>query len=394
MGVPQHQPQLELEARYNSFAAGLDMQAQAESSEEPVKDNFYREFADFLHRSTAAQAAIYGHLAVEPVTNPGYHRRQLFASAQALLLDDKLRSKADYPHAFADQGTWTSFFGDNLVDVRNPLYQKFGRLLDKPYQKNNYKRGVIIAAVAAGQKVRERLKGPVRCSEIGAGHNLVLTAFAMHRFGRVMLLGADGTLDNTMSSDFNIAARGTELHSGVGVERHPPKTPEDLDYIKSCTFDKPSRLETVGRGGQDEEFYDFMAINKPPNVSMIQGDMLNLTSHATQRLVAKRANIASLSFVIGQNEKLANELVARVIPTVATDGKILVTDRLRIDPDNRGRLIPENDWDADSGACKTVMLDVNHPEKGYKHIIDWQDGDCEVGTPGPDYDAIGLSDLA
>ena len=377
----------QLSGEYIGLISGMRQRAEITTSE-PVSDAFFAVLPDVLEQFPDAHDLFYKYVGGEQVDNNAYRRRKIFACTQALVISNYARIEFGYPEKFGNYETMHDFLSMTFSDANSPLYQKMQRLLGKDLPTNRPQRAIIPAVVAAGLRARHSFDGNIVCSEWGASGNHLLKAWALRKFMDIVLLDQNGVPDVAEAKWFNFTARTIPLYWGIGIEKSPPRTTEDRDLLKSASL-RPSHLDFYIKNGFHEENYDVITEIEVANVSTMHGDFFNLRERDRARLMNKPANIASVSFVLGQNKHRAKELLGIIRPTMAYGGKILVTDRVSVDPKNPKKIIHSDNWD-DDWSTKTLMIDASHPKQAIKTVMEWKNGDCEVGRRGPDYSALGL----
>lgn len=378
----------EIDCEVQFYQSSLRSDAEISKSGEPVLDAFSSALPDLIDESDVVRDLVAGYFAHEHLTGHSYRKRKLFACTQLQLLDPATRIAVGYPDGFSDPARMKDVLRELFGDTRSQSYRDTQKNLHRALQTNRSQRAVVLAVSAAALTGHQPFEETTRFHEWGSAGNFVLKAMASHRFKDVSAVAADGSPDLKFGALFNFISHMAKLGTAVGIEARPPMTAEDRAFIKACSLN-PSQLDTASATSGDEEVYDLLSAMDFPSISDVKGNFFKLKAADERMLRASPSDIASLSFVLGQNQRRADALIERILPTMRRSGKLLITDYVAVDPHNRSKLQFLKRWEGSDWLCKTVLLDKGNPDQGFQTVLEWKTGGCETVRRGPDSAALG-----
>jgi len=380
----------QLECEYDKLMQGLSAEASEGNSGEPVDDAYGQMLPEFLAKNPVAKNVVVDWLQHEPITNLSYRKRVIRSAGRAVMIHETIRYGEDFPSGFDDPDKWNTFANENWTSSDNHQFERWATHMNLPYNKNLHRRDVAAAAVAAAMQTRDGFsqKRPTVFRDWGAAAGLTLKALELRRFSKVPVVGENEELDKTATALFDFLLHTARYGEGIGIDRLVPKTTEELFHIKACTL-SPSKLGTDSKPSAEEEEFDLLSMAQPQRTKLVKGDMLMLPNGLRKRLHTQKGDIAMLNFVLGQNPGQTYELVKAILPTIAEGGKLLITDYVEVDAQDPQKIHLRNRWEGDGWLCRTVSLDADHPEAGFKTLFEYPDGNLDILRFGKDIGSLG-----
>lgn len=378
----------QIDCEVQLYQTGLRSETEISDGSEPVIDAFSIALPELIDESEGVRELVAGYFAHEQIITHSYRKRKLFACTQLQLLDPKVRTAVGYPDEFDDPARMKDVLRELFADPRRQSYTATQRNLHRALQTNRSQRAVVLAVSSAALTGHQLFGEPTRFHEWGSAGNFVLKAMATQRFKDVSAIAADGSPDPKFAALFNFISHMSKFGTAVGIEAHPPMTADDHAFIKACSLN-PSQLDTASSPSEDEETYDLLSTMDFSAITDVKGNFFRLKAADEGMLRTDPSDIASLSFVLGQNQRHADALIQRILPTMRRDGKLIITDYVNVHPHNRTKLRFPKRWDSLDWPCKTVILDKSRLDEGFQTVLEWKTGVCETVRCGPDSAALG-----
>ena len=361
-----------------------------QASREPVQDAFYAAAFHAYEAIPAYRQLTDEYLVDESVDYTSYQLNKYFVAHQFLLIKDgPKREEEGYPQNFADPNVWSRYIEKSFSNIDSPQYRELQEALRRPLQTNRTERAKVpafLTVMHTSRKPGAEKEIPVVC-EIGSAANLVSNALvintvsAAHDRPTSASFTATSVVDKYGNENIWDAMLFDEyVHSHpylrlVAIERQPPMSYEDNDWIKACTL-SPSQLDTYnGSVSHQEDMFDLTAVLKPPIVRTIANDVLNLTDKEMEELEGS-VDVAFISHSAPQIRPF-KDLVKVLHHILKPDGIAAANEYGEPNINDPQDIYIYPSWYKSPWLCKTLLYQMAEKERGWLPIFEWETARCD-----------------